>query len=167
MAVVATEHIRKMRGGANAHLMRASDDHYYVVKFRNNPQHSRILVNELISCVLLEYLELPIPKWDIVEVPEDLIEASPGLTMEAGWTIRKCEAGLHFGSRSPVGSGRAARGLLGQAPRGSDRPCSRCGRRTGRSRRARPATGSASAPRRRTRRPDPCTSAQGRRPRGP
>ena len=45
MAVVAKEHIRKMRGGANAHLMRASDDHYYVVKFRNNPQHSRILVD--------------------------------------------------------------------------------------------------------------------------
>lgn len=108
MAVVAKEHIRKMRGGANAHLMRASDNHYYIVKFRNNPQHSRILVNELISCVLLEYLELPIPKWDIIEVPEDLIEASPGLTMDAGWGIRKCEAGLHFGSRSPVDPARRA-----------------------------------------------------------
>ncbi len=44
----AMEQIRRMRGGAQSHLMRCSDgrDHdlYYVVKFQNNPQHSRVLV---------------------------------------------------------------------------------------------------------------------------
>ncbi len=45
--LLATEQIRRMRGGAQSHLMRCSDGHYYVVKFQNNPQHRRILVNEL------------------------------------------------------------------------------------------------------------------------
>lgn len=62
MSVIACQHIRRMRGGANAHLMLADDRHYYVVKFRNNPQHTRILVNELVSYVLLDYLQLPVPR---------------------------------------------------------------------------------------------------------
>ena len=108
MSVIACQHIRRMRGGANAHLMLADDRHYYVVKFRNNPQHARILVNELVSYVLLDYLQLPAPRWDIVEVPEELIEGSPEMTMEAGWKNRRCEAGLHFGSRWPVDLHRRA-----------------------------------------------------------
>ena len=43
----ATEQIRRMRGGAQSHLMRCSDGHYYIVKFQNNLQHRRILVNEV------------------------------------------------------------------------------------------------------------------------
>jgi len=42
----ALEQIRRMRGGAQSHLMRCDDGYYYVVKFQNNPQHRRILVNE-------------------------------------------------------------------------------------------------------------------------
>ncbi len=102
MAVRARQHIKRMRGGANAHLMLAADDAYYVVKFRNNPQHPRVLVNELVCYVLLAYLQLPVPDWEIVEVPAGLIELSPELVMEAGRSERRCEAGLHFGSRYPV-----------------------------------------------------------------
>lgn len=91
-----------MRGGANAHLMLADDRHYYVVKFRNNPQHQRILVNELISYTLLDYLQLPVPKWDVIDVPKELIEASPEMTMEVGRKDRECAAGLHFASRFPI-----------------------------------------------------------------
>ena len=81
--------------------MLADNDQYYIVKFRNNPQHPRILVNELISYMLLEYLHLPVPRWDIVEVPEALIEATPELTMDVGRRVLRCEAGLHFGSGFP------------------------------------------------------------------
>jgi hypothetical protein len=35
VATEAVQHIRRMRGGAQAHLMRCSDGHFYVVKFRN------------------------------------------------------------------------------------------------------------------------------------
>ncbi len=62
MEVTAVKYIRKMRGGSNAQLMLADDGQYYVVKFRNNPQHQRILINELLCYVLLDYLQLPIPK---------------------------------------------------------------------------------------------------------
>lgn len=97
-----------MRGGANAHLLLGEDDKYYVVKFRNNPQHPRILVNELICSVLLQYLQIPTPHWAIVNVPESLIAVTPALVMEAGAEVRRCEAGLHFGSRYPVDPARRA-----------------------------------------------------------
>ena len=45
----ALEQIRRMRGGAQSHLMRCSDGNYYVVKFQNNPRHPRILVNEMLG----------------------------------------------------------------------------------------------------------------------
>jgi hypothetical protein len=96
-----------MRGGANSHLMLAGGD-YYVVKFRNNPQHPRVLVNELICYVLLDYLQLPVPGWEIVDVPGELIEAVPELVMEAGREQRRCEPGLQFGSRYPVNPLRQA-----------------------------------------------------------
>ncbi len=49
--VRALEQIRRMRGGAQSHLMRCDDSHYYVVKFQNNPQHRRVLVNELLGAL--------------------------------------------------------------------------------------------------------------------
>jgi hypothetical protein len=44
--------------GAQAHLMRCSDGNYYVVKFQNNPQHHRILVNEMLGTRLASRLGL-------------------------------------------------------------------------------------------------------------
>ncbi|MBI2956923.1 MAG: phosphatidylinositol kinase, partial [Acidobacteria bacterium] len=49
MAKRALEHVRRMRGGAQAHLLRCADAAYYVTKFQNNPQHVRILANELLG----------------------------------------------------------------------------------------------------------------------
>ena len=108
MAVVARQHIKRMRGGANAHLVLADDDRYYVVKFRNNPQHQRILVNELVCSVMLKYLQLPTPEWEIVQVPKELIDQTHELTMEVGRRKLRCEPGLHFGSRYPGDPSRRA-----------------------------------------------------------
>jgi hypothetical protein len=58
-SVYALEQIRRMRGGSQAHLMRCSDKHYYVVKFQNNPQDRRVLVNELLGTLLARLLGLP------------------------------------------------------------------------------------------------------------
>ena len=102
MPVEARQHIKRMRGGANAHLMLADDDAYYVVKFRNNPQHQRVIVNEVLCYSLLDHLGLPTPGWDVVNVPEDLVRESPELVLEAGRRIIPCEPGRHFGSRFPV-----------------------------------------------------------------
>src|SRR5229473_2167706 len=55
----ALEQIRRMRGGAQSHLMRCDDGNYYVVKFQNNPQHRRVLVNEMLGTRLAGRLGLP------------------------------------------------------------------------------------------------------------
>jgi hypothetical protein len=55
----AMEQIRRMRGGAQSHLMRCSDGNYYVVKFQNNPQRRRILVNALLGTRLAGRMGLP------------------------------------------------------------------------------------------------------------
>jgi hypothetical protein len=97
----ATEQIRRMRGGAQSHLMRCSDGHYYIVKFQNNPQHRRILVNELLGTRLAGRLGLPITPLAIVHVSEELIRLTPELSMEMPRSRIPCQAGLQFGSRYP------------------------------------------------------------------
>ena len=97
----ALEHIRRMRGGAQSHLMRCSDGHYYVVKFQNNPQHLRILVNELLGTKLAARLGLPTTPTGIVFVSEDLIRLTPDLCVETPRARIPCSAGLQFGSRYP------------------------------------------------------------------
>ena len=61
MAVIAIQQIRRMRGGAQSHLMLASDKNLYVVKFRNNPQHVRVLANELLATRLAAAIGLAVP----------------------------------------------------------------------------------------------------------
>jgi hypothetical protein len=87
MPVEAVQHVRRMRGGAQAHLMRADDGHFYVVKFQNNPQHLRVLANELLATRLAESVGLPVPMTDIVIVQEWLIKNTPELRVDlAGLT---------------------------------------------------------------------------------
>lgn len=99
MAVLAVQEIRKMRGGAQSHLMLCSDSRLYVVKFRNNPQHLRVLANELFASRLGEALGLTIPASEIVEVTDWLIENTAELTILHNRGAEKCISGLHYGSR--------------------------------------------------------------------
>jgi hypothetical protein len=89
-----------MRGGAQSQLMLGADGHLWVVKFQNNPQHRRVLANELIATRLAEAIGLTVPKSDVVEVSDWLIRNSPGMVVELGRGVRElCAAGLQFGSR--------------------------------------------------------------------
>jgi hypothetical protein len=97
----ALEQLRRMRGGAQSHLMRCSDGNYYVVKFQNNPQHLRILVNELLGTKLAARLGLPTTPVAIVEVSEELISLTHELAMEMPRQRIPCEPGLQFASRYP------------------------------------------------------------------
>jgi hypothetical protein len=81
--------------------MRCSDGHYYVVKFRNNPQGSRILVNECIAGELAKLLGLPCPEMCLVNVREELVRLTPGLAMELRRRKMPVEPGLSFGSQYP------------------------------------------------------------------
>ena len=97
----ALEQIRRMRGGAQSHLMRCEDGYYYVVKFQNNPQHRRILVNELLGTRLAARLGLPTVPVEIIAVSEELIRLTPELAMEMPHSRNPCQPGLQFGSRYP------------------------------------------------------------------
>jgi hypothetical protein len=82
--------------------MRCSDGHYYVVKFQNNPQHLRVLANELLATRLAERVGLPVPVTEIVEVSPWLIEHTPELKVEMIHGMMDCKAGRQFGSRYVV-----------------------------------------------------------------
>ena len=79
--------------------MRCSDDHLYIVKFSNNPQHRRVLANELLATRLAEHAGLPMPATAIVDVGEWLVMHTPELSIELAHTVIQCQPGLHFGSR--------------------------------------------------------------------
>ena len=102
MAVFAVQHVRRMRGGAQGHLMRASDNNFYVVKFLNNPQHVRVLANDFIVTRLAERIGLPVPQVEVVEVQPWLIEHTPELNIQLGRQTIPCLPGLQFGSRYVV-----------------------------------------------------------------
>ena len=99
MAVLAVQHIRRMRGGAQGQLMLGADGYPYVVKFRNNPQHRRVLANEFVASRLARAAGLTVPEVDLVEVSQWLVDHTAELEMDLGRTRQKCEAGLQFGSR--------------------------------------------------------------------
>ena len=91
-----------MRGGAQSHLMRCADNFYYVVKFRNNPQHTRVLVNDWLGTRLGELIGLPVPATAVVDVDPWLVEHTPELRIELCGQRTMFAAGLSFGSRYVV-----------------------------------------------------------------
>jgi len=99
MPTIAVQHVRRMRGGAQSHLMRAADNNFYVVKFKNNPQHLRVLANEMLATRLAERVGLPVPPTEVVEVSPWLIEHSPELNIQLAGRTLECEPGLQFGAK--------------------------------------------------------------------
>jgi hypothetical protein len=101
----ALEHVRRMRGGAQSHLMRCDDGHFYVVKFQNNPQADtaggRILVNEWLGTRVAARMGLPVPPCKLVEVPAALIAHTPDLCIQLPSRREPCRPGLQFGSLYP------------------------------------------------------------------
>lgn len=103
---LALEHVRRMRGGAQSHLMRCrrtadGPDEYYVVKFQNNPQHPRVLVNELLATRLAARIGLPTPQVAVIEVRKELIDLTTELAIQIGMGRVPCRPGFQFGSRYP------------------------------------------------------------------
>jgi len=90
-----------MRGGAQAHLLECDDGHFYVVKFSNNPQHRRILTNEWIASVFLDYLQISTPPTAIVELTPEFLNENSDVHIQLGSRHLGVEPGWHFGSRYP------------------------------------------------------------------
>ncbi len=108
MPVRARKMIRKMRGGAQAHLIEGEDGAFYVVKFTNNPQHRRILVNEWLACSFLRFLQIHVPDTALIELTQDFLDDSPDVYLSIGSRKEAVLPGIHFGSRLAVDPDRVA-----------------------------------------------------------
>ena len=108
MPLTAVRHVRKMRGGAQSHLLEADNGCWYVVKFRNNPQHRRILVNELLCSVFLGYLKIAVPETALIRITAEFLADNPQLHLNLGTRRVPIEPGWHFGSQFPGDPNRIA-----------------------------------------------------------
>lgn len=99
--VLAVQSISGMRGGAQSKLMLCNDNNLWVVKFQNNPQHPRVLVNELIATRIAESIGLTVPTTAIIDVSNCLIDSSPLLYVDHGAAggRQPCSSGYQFGSK--------------------------------------------------------------------
>ena len=96
--ISAVQHLRPLRGGAQSHLLRASDGNCYVTKFQNNPQHIRVLASEMLATRLGVALGLPMPQVEVIEVSEWLIEHTGELRIQLAGHSIPCRTGGHLGS---------------------------------------------------------------------
>ena len=96
--ISAVQHLRPLRGGAQSHLLRASDGNWYVTKFQNNPQHVRVLANEMLATRLGLTLGLPMPRVEVIEVSDWLIEHTEDLRIHLGGQRIPCRSGKQLGS---------------------------------------------------------------------
>jgi len=108
MPLTAHRHIRKMRGGAQSHLLEADDGQFYIVKFQNNPQHRRILVNELVASVFMKYLQISTAEAALIRVNDEFLQQNPDVCIELGARRVPAAAGWQFGSRYPGDPARVA-----------------------------------------------------------
>lgn len=100
LAVLAVQAIRRMRGGAQSQLMLGSDGKLWVVKFQTNPQHVRVLANEMIATRLAAAVGLPVPPCDVVQVTEWIVANTADMLFEGERGVRRrYDAGLQFGSQ--------------------------------------------------------------------
>lgn len=98
-ALKAVQHIKRLRGGSQAQLVRADDGGYYVAKFQENPQHRRVLANEFLACRLARLVGLPAPAVEVIQFSEWLIEHSGDMRFQIAGERRAPAPGLHLGVR--------------------------------------------------------------------
>jgi hypothetical protein len=108
MPVSARQLIKKMRGGAQSHLIAGDDRESYVVKFTNNPQHRRILINEWLASAFLRYLQIHVPETALIQVSAAFLEQNPDVYFSVGSRRERVVPGLHFGSRMSVNPDKVA-----------------------------------------------------------
>lgn len=95
---VACRFVRKMKGRSQAHLIEGDDGRLYVVKFQNNLQGPRTLINELIAVAILRQLKITSPETRTIAVSREFLRASPDVYIATHTGRVAVKPGLHFGS---------------------------------------------------------------------
>lgn len=101
IVISARQLVRKMRGGTQAHLIEADDGNCYVVKFVNNLQHRRVLINEWIAAQLMQIVGIPTPPAALIHVSPEFLSQNTHVYLQASNGRVPVKAGVHFGSRYP------------------------------------------------------------------
>jgi hypothetical protein len=99
-SVTAAEWVRAMEPGREAgssepHQFRCDDDCLYMVKATNHPQDGRVITNEVVGGLALDWLGVVHPPVAIVDLPAALLAISPRARYNNGQPLA---AGMAFGS---------------------------------------------------------------------
>jgi hypothetical protein len=89
-----------MRGGSQATLVE-TDEGFFVVKWVQNSQHRRILINEAMCSALLARLGIASPQWACIQVDQVFLDNNPEIRITRRRGHTAVEPGRHFGSRFP------------------------------------------------------------------
>jgi len=92
--------VRKLRGGSQPMLAKASDGFYYVVKFFDNLQGANLCFNDALGTELFRQAGLPVPEWRPVCVSDEFLDCNPDCWMEIGHGSLRPLSGWCFASRS-------------------------------------------------------------------
>jgi hypothetical protein len=84
------------RGGAGSIQVLASDKSRYNIKFKENSQGLRVLVNELVASQIALRLGVPTPETVLMEVTTPFLQANTFLERRYAHSV---STGKHFGSR--------------------------------------------------------------------
>ena len=90
-----------MKGGSQAHLIEADDGNCYVVKFTNNLQHRRVLINEWMAAQLMWHIGIATPATMLVNVSAEFLAENREVYLRGSKVQIAVDIGLHFGSRYP------------------------------------------------------------------
>jgi hypothetical protein len=99
--------VQKMRGGAQSTLVDTGEG-CFVVKWSQNAQHRRVLINEAVCSELLRRLGVASPSWSWIHVDRVFLQNNPQIRIERPRGYTAIEPGWHFGSRYPVDPDREA-----------------------------------------------------------
>jgi len=82
ICVEARRFVRKISGGAQGHLIESAEGDAYVVKFTNNPQQLRVVINEWSTSKIFRHLCISTPDAAVVNISSEFIRDNPGVYMD-------------------------------------------------------------------------------------
>ena len=100
-----TQYIRKLRGGSQPILARASDGQLYVVKFTNIFERPNLPFNESMGAELYRLFNLCVPSWRPLLVTSSFLDHNPDCWNETAEGKLRPDEGLCFASRFLGGDG--------------------------------------------------------------
>ncbi len=97
--VRVTQFIRRLRGGSQPKLVKASDGYLYVVKFSGNAQGPNLIFNEVMGSELYRRCGISTPEWKALDITAEFLVNNPACRIETEKDLLRPPIGLCFGSR--------------------------------------------------------------------